>query len=105
EIFFHEVFVHLDDLVENGGMAALHSVEIRFAGGVEQAFHDGLSAAGGEVDRKAFGAEGFADVVDEGFEVDFRGVDLVDDDRAGEVSFAGGFHHAAGDDFDAGHRV
>ena len=62
EVFLHQVFVHLDDLIENGGVAALDGVEIGFAFGVEQAFDDRLAAAGGQIDRQAFGAEGVADL-------------------------------------------
>jgi hypothetical protein len=63
EIFLHEVFVHLDDLIEDGGVASLHGVEIGFAIGIEQAFDDGFAAAAGEIDREAFGAEGGADFI------------------------------------------
>ena len=46
EVFLHQVLVHLDDLVEDGGVAALDGVEVAFAVVVEQAFDDGFAAAG-----------------------------------------------------------
>ena len=46
EIFLHQVFVHLDDLIENGGVASADGVKIAFAAVVQQAFDHRLAAVG-----------------------------------------------------------
>ena len=102
EVLLHQVLVHLDDLVEDGGVAALDRVEVALALVVEQALDDRLAAAGGQVDRQALRAERLAGSVStSAFEVDVRHVALVDDDRPRQVAVLGGLHHPAGDDLDA----
>jgi hypothetical protein len=70
EVFLHQVLVHLDDLVEHGGVAALDGVEIALALGVEQTLDDRLPALCGQVDRQTLGAERLAQVRHQRFEVD-----------------------------------
>jgi hypothetical protein len=45
EIFLHQVLIHLDDLIEHGGVAAADGVEVGLAGIIEQAFDDGFAPA------------------------------------------------------------
>ena len=45
QIFFHQVLIHLDDLVEHGGVAAANGVEIGLARIVQETFDDSLAVA------------------------------------------------------------
>ena len=102
EVEGHQVFVHLDHLVDDLVVGLAHAGEGRYGVvvGREEAVDDPLATGGGQVDRQAFLAEGGAQALEQRGEVDARRVDAVDDDHP--AFLGGGVHRLAGNGLDAG---
>ncbi len=101
----HQVFVHLDHLIDQGGVGGGNTGKIAVSGGVEKAVRHPGSAVGRQVDRQAFAAERLLNLLQQAGQVDVVGVDLVDDDHPALPAFGGALHHPLGDRLDPGLRV
>jgi hypothetical protein len=101
EVDLHQLLVHLDHLVDQGGVRRLHRREIGIAIGIEEAVDDILAPMGGKVDRQALLAEHFLYPREKRLEVDVLRVDLVDQDHAVQVALARRAHHARRVELDA----
>ena len=102
EIARHQLLVHLDHLVDEGAMRFGDGGEVRFAAGIEEAVHHLRAAGRGQVDRQAFLAEGFLELLEQGGQVDVVRVDLVDHQQTAQPALARPVHHARGGQLDAG---
>ena len=71
EVRLHEVFVALDDLVEDRLVGGRHVEDVGGALIVEQALHDGFATVRGQIHGLALGAESCLDARDEAFEPGF----------------------------------
>ena len=102
EVVVHHRLVDLDHLVDDLLVPVGDRAEVAVAGGLPEAVGDALAALGRQVERQHFGAEGFAQVVEQGVEFGARVVDLVDDDHPAQVARLGVLHHPARAVADAG---
>ena len=105
EVEGHQLFIHLDHLVDDAVVGLAHAGESRYGVvvGLEEAVDDAGAPRGGQVDGQAFLAEAGADALHQGAEVHGRGVDAIDHDHP---AFVGGeLHDLAGQGFDAGGGV
>lgn len=91
QIQFHQCLVHLHHLVDDLTVGLLHGREIgrriralpRWG---KKAIDNALAAICRQVDRQAFGAEGIFDLRGQFFQIDPRGIDLVDNDHTAQGS-------------------
>ena len=103
QVELHELFVHLDHLVDDLAVGLLDGGEVRtLAAGLEEAVDDPLAAVRRQVDGQALGAEGVLDLRGQVLQVHALGVDLVDDDHAAQVAVVCRLPHALGDGLDTG---
>jgi hypothetical protein len=102
QVGLHQLFVHLDGLVDDPGVGLRHRGEVGVAGWIEEAVHHLGGARGGQVHRQALVAEGLADAAEQPFQVHALGVDVVDNDHAALLAFAGPFLQPPGHGLDAG---
>src|SRR6185436_12943922 len=101
EIQRHQLFVDLDDLIDDLRVRRLHGREIRrLAMRLEEAVHDGRAAFAREVERQAFGTEQLAHGAQRRFGMSVLAVDLVDDDQPAQPAVAGEFHESLADRVD-----
>ena len=98
----HQVLIHFDHLIHQGGVGAGHAGKVAVAGSGEEAVHDRGATVGRQVDRQAFLAETFLNLVQQGGQVNVFGVNLVDDDHPALPALGGALEHPLGHRFDAG---
>ena len=91
-----QVFIFLDDLVDQRAVRAGDRLEIALAAVVIEQFDDILSVMRWQIEQHAFAAESFADFAHQPGQIDVVRVDLVDDDHSAEVTACGQTHHALG---------
>ena len=60
QVTFHDLFVDLDHLVDDALVRVGHRAQVGVADGVEETVDYPRALVGRQVDRQAFGAEGFA---------------------------------------------
>jgi hypothetical protein len=101
QIDAHQVFIHFDNLVDQGAVGVLDTGKIGFAGGIEETVGHPAALARRQIDGQAFPAEGALNLGEEGGQVRLRNIDLVDHDHAAQLAGLGPVHHAMGGQFDA----
>jgi len=102
EILGEQVFVFLDDLVDQRPVRRGDRGEIGVAGFMLKDLDDICGAVGRQVEQQALRAETFANVGDQAGQVEIVGVDLIDDDHPAQPALGSVAHHALGGQFDAG---
>ena len=102
EVVGQQVFVFLDDLVDQLAVGGGDRLEIGIAGIVLEHFDDIRRAMRRQVEQHALLAEALADIGDQAGQIEVVGVDLVDDDHAAQLALGGMAHHALGHQLDAG---
>ena len=106
EILLHQRVIQLDDLIENSRVRLGRRERISLSPSLfSRHSTTALPPPAGKIDRQTFVAERFLNLCDQRFQIDFRQIDLVDDDRRGADLATGDFHHPPGDDFDPALRV
>ena len=102
EVERHELFIELDDLIDDLRMRRLDRGEIRRAAvGLKEAVHHAVAAAGGQIQRQAFAATRFAQLLQHVGAVGVAAVDLVDDDEPAQLALARKLHEALRERVDA----
>ena len=101
QIFLHQPLVHLDDLIEDGGVGFGHREKSLSPLLLSRHSTTALpSPVGRLIGRHSWPKVSWICATRPSRSMSGM-IDFVDDDRAGEVAIAGGLHHPAGDDFDA----
>ena len=102
EIAGQQVFIFLDQLVDQLAMGMRHVVEIRVTRVVLQNLDHVDAIMGRQVEQFALVAEALANVGDQARQVEIVDVDFVDDDHARQIALLGPAHHPFGHQLDAG---
>jgi hypothetical protein len=105
EILGQQVFILLDDLVDQRPVGRSDRLEVGIAGIVLEHLDDIRRAMGGQVEQQALLAEALADIGDQAGQIKIVGIDLVDDDHPAQLALGSMAHHALGHQFDAGLRI
>ena len=105
EIFAHQVFIDLHDLVDDFRMGVGQGENVGISVFVKETVANRRKVLCRQVDRQAFGAKFFADLAHQCLEIDFLGVDAVDDHHAAKPALTGAAHQPARGHFDAGSGI
>ena len=86
KITAHHRLVDLHDLINDALVRSRDILDVARAGGIEETIDHGRTVVGGQVDRQAFGAEGFAQLADQRGKLAGFGVDPIHHEHPAEVS-------------------
>ena len=105
EILLHQRIIQFHNLIEHRSMRFGDRQNIALTLFVQQAFHNRFIATRRQIDRQTLVPERLLDLREQRFQIQFRLIDLVDDDRARNIPRSRDFHHSPGDNLNPALRV